>query len=231
MASSRPRGVRRGTRSPDLPFESNRRAAGGFLLPADAVTQLHEICAHLVHRRQVIETWGFGDKLVTGRGTNVLFAGPSGTGGTRLAAEIIAHELELDLYRIDLASVVSELHWGNREELGEDFHRCGNRQRDPVLRRSRRLAAAGDPRCGTRTIGYANLEISYLLQRMEQRHGLAILATNLRQNLDEAFTRRLAFIVRISVPRRDSPLSDMDRRLPASIPLAPDVDWLRSRSS
>jgi SpoVK/Ycf46/Vps4 family AAA+-type ATPase len=169
-----------------------------------------------------MERWGFGDKVVTGSGTNALFAGPSGTGKT-LAAEIVAHELQLDLYRIDLASVVSKYIGETEKNLDKIFAAAEGAngilffdEADALFGKRSEVRDSHDR--------YANLEISYLLQRMEQHCGVAILATNLRQNLDEAFTRRLAFIVQFPFPDEAHRYRIWTGVWPPSAPLAPDVD-------
>ena len=137
-----------------------------------------------------------------GRGATALFAGPSGTGKT-LAAEVIAGELGLDLYRIDLSGVVSKYIGETEKNLDRDLRRR-RATRTPCCSSTRRTrCSASAPRCSDAHDRYANIEISYLLQKMEAYDGVAILATNLRDNLDEAFTRRLAFIVNFPFPEDD----------------------------
>lgn len=193
-----------------------------LILPEDAIVQLREVCAQFTHRQQVLTEWGFGRKLAYGTGINALFAGPSGTGKT-MAAEIVANELGLDLYKIDLAGVVSKYIGETEKNLDKIFTTA--EQANAIL-----FFDEADALFGKRSEvkdshdRYANLEISYLLQKMEQYEGIAILATNLRQNLDEAFVRRLAFIVQFPFPDEA-----MRRRIwagiwPASVPLAEDVD-------
>lgn len=193
-----------------------------LILPKDAIGQLRDICAQFMHRRQVLEEWGFGRKLSYGTGINALFAGPSGTGKT-MAAEIVANDLGLDLYKIDLASVVSKYIGETEKNLDKIFTTAENAnailffdEADALFGKRSEVKDSHDR--------YANLEISYLLQKMEQYEGIAILATNLRQNLDEAFVRRLAFIVHFPFPDET-----MRRRIwagiwPASVPLAEELD-------
>ena len=146
-----------------------------LILSCDVCAQLREICAQVMQRRQVLEEWGFGKKLSLGKGTNALFAGPSGTGKTS-AAEIIAQELGLDLYKIDLSRVVSKY-------IGETEKNC-----DQIFRAARRSNAIlffdeADALWGKRSEvkdshdRYANLEIAFLLQKMDEYEGVAILAT------------------------------------------------------
>jgi ATP-dependent 26S proteasome regulatory subunit len=176
-----------------------------IVLPEDVFRQLQEIAAQVAHRPQVYETWGFGAKLSRGRGISALFAGPSGTGKT-MAAEILANHLELDLYRIDLAGVVSKYIGETEKNLRKVFDAA--EQSGAIL-----FFDEADALFGKRTEvkdshdRYANIEVNYLLQRMEDYRGLAILATNRKSLLDRAFLRRLRFLVDFPFPHA------ADRRL------------------
>jgi SpoVK/Ycf46/Vps4 family AAA+-type ATPase len=193
-----------------------------LVLPEDATAQLREICAQFVHRQQVLGAWGFGSKLSYGKGINALFAGPPGTGKT-MAAEVVANELGIDLYKIDLASVVSKYIGETEKNLDRIFTAAA--QANAIL-----FFDEADALFGKRSEvkdshdRYANLEISYLLQKMEQYEGVAILASNLRQNLDEAFVRRLNFIVHFPFPDADSRRRIWAGAWPAATPLADDID-------
>ena len=193
-----------------------------IVLPADALTQLREICQWVIHRQRVLGEWGFERKLSSGKGVTALFAGPSGTGKT-MAAEIIANELGVELYRIDLSGVVSKYIGETEKNLERIFTAAENAnailffdEADALFGRRSEVHDSHDR--------YANIEISYLLQRMEQYEGITVLATNLRQNLDESFVRRLAFTVHFPFP------DETDRRCiwagiwPAETPVAADVD-------
>lgn len=169
-----------------------------LVLPEAQKQILREVAAHVRQRAKVYESWGFADKGGRGLGISALFAGASGTGKT-MAADVLAQELRLDLYRIDLSSVVSKY-------IGET---------EKNLRRVFDAAEAGgvillfdeaDALFGKRSEvkdshdRYANMEVSYLLQRMESYRGLAILTTNLKDALDVAFLRRLRFVVKFPFP-------------------------------
>ena len=173
-----------------------------IVLPEDALHQLQEIAAQVAHRRQVYEAWGFGEKLSRGRGISVLFAGPSGTGKT-MAAEILANHLQLDLYRIDLSGVVSKYIGETEKNLRKVFDAA--EQSGAIL-----FFDEADALFGKRTEvkdshdRYANIEVNYLLQRMEDYRGLAILATNRKSALDRAFLRRLRFLVDFPFPDAES---------------------------
>jgi hypothetical protein len=168
-----------------------------LILPPQQMDALREIVAHVRQRTRVYERWGFG-RDGRGLGVSALFAGPSGTGKT-LAAEVLANELGLDAYRIDLSGVVSKY-------IGET---------EKNLRRVFDAAEAGgavlvfdeaDALFGKRTEvrdshdRYANIEVSYLLQRMESYRGLALLTSNFKNAIDEAFLRRLRFVVEFPFP-------------------------------
>ncbi len=169
-----------------------------IVLPEDVFRQLQEIASQVANRFQVYETWGFGAKLTRGRGISSLFSGPSGTGKT-MAAEILAEHLKLDLYRIDLAGVVSKYIGETEKNLKKVFDAA--EQSGAIL-----FFDEADALFGKRTEvkdshdRYANIEVNYLLQRMEDYRGLAILATNRKSILDWAFLRRLRFLVDFPLP-------------------------------
>ena len=169
-----------------------------LVLPESQRQVLRTICTHVRQRATVYDRWGFTTKSARGLGISALFAGASGTGKT-MAAEVLANELRLDLYRIDLSQVVSKY-------IGET---------EKNLRRVFRAAEGGaaillfdeaDALFGKRSEvkdshdRYANIEISYLLQRMESYRGLAILTTNMKEAIDPAFMRRIRFVVQFPFP-------------------------------
>jgi SpoVK/Ycf46/Vps4 family AAA+-type ATPase len=194
-----------------------------LVLPLDSVAQLHEICQRVAHRQRVLGEWGFDRKLSLGKGVNALFVGPPGTGKT-MAAEIIANELKLDLYRIDLAGVVSKYIGETEKNLDRVFSAAEDSnailffdEADALFGKRSEVRDSHDR--------YANLEISYLLQKMEEHEGVAILATNLRQNLDDAFMRRVAFTVHFPFPDESSRRRIWEQIWPPETPLADDVDF------
>lgn len=200
-----------------------------IILPSDALEQLHEICRRVTRRHQVMDQWGFDRKLSSGKGVNALFHGYSGTGKT-MAAEVIARELKLDLYKIDLAGVVSKYIGETEKNLDRIFLAAHNAnaillfdEADAILGKRSEVRDAHDR--------YANLEVSYLLQKMEEHEGISILSTNLRQNLDDAFLRRLAFTVAFPFPDEPSRQRIWVAIWPNETLLAPDVDaeWLARR--
>ncbi len=169
-----------------------------LVLPAAQKEILRAIAVHLRHRHRVYQDWGFADRSTRGLGISALFFGPSGTGKT-MAAEVIARQLELDLYRVDLASVVSKYIGETEKNLKKIFD--AGEAGGAVL-----LFDEADALFGKRSEvrdshdRYANVEVSYLLQRIEQYRGLAILTTNLKNALDPAFLRRIRFVVPFLFP-------------------------------
>jgi hypothetical protein len=169
-----------------------------IVLPDDAFRQLREIAAQVRLRTLVYETWGFGRKLGRGLGISALFSGPSGTGKT-FAAEILAGEFDLALYRIDLAGVVSKYIGETEKNLKKVFDAAEDSgavlffdEADALFGKRTEVRDSHDR--------YANIEINYLLQRMEDYAGLVVMATNMKSALDPAFLRRLRFIVDFPFP-------------------------------
>ncbi|MEM7796660.1 MAG: ATP-binding protein [Cyanobacteria bacterium P01_C01_bin.118] len=169
-----------------------------LILPEKEQTIIQEISAHVAQRSRVYQDWGFGSKSDRGLGISALFSGASGTGKTT-AAEVIAQDLNLDLYRIDLSSVVSKYIGETEKNLRRIFDAAEGG--GAIL-----LFDEADALFGKRSDvndskdRYANMEVSYLLQRMESYRGLAILTTNLKNSMDQAFLRRLRFVVQFPFP-------------------------------
>ena len=169
-----------------------------LVLPAAQQGTLRQIAAHVRHADLVNRRWGFAARHPRGLGLTALFAGPSGTGKT-MAAEVVAADLGLDLYRIDLATVVSKYIGETEKNLRQIFSAASGT--DAML-----LFDEADALFGKRSEvrdshdRYANLEVSYLLQQMEAYQGVAILTTNMPQALDQAFLRRLRFVVSFPFP-------------------------------
>ena len=169
-----------------------------LVLPEAQIQILRQIAAQVRHRSRVYEDWGFASKGQRGLGISALFSGASGTGKT-MAAEVLAGDLSLDLYRIDLSSVVSKYIGETEKNLRRVFDaaECGGSvllfdEADALFGRRSEVKDSHDR--------YANIEISYLLQRMESYRGLAILTTNMKEALDKAFLRRIRFHVQFPFP-------------------------------
>jgi len=169
-----------------------------LVLPEAQMRVLHQVAVHLRQRATVHEKWGFAEKYARGLGLSALFSGASGTGKT-MAAEVLAHTLGLDVFQIDLAGLVSKYIGETEKNLKRVFDAAEDS--GAIL-----LFDEADALFGKRTEikdshdRYANLEVSYLLQRMEAYRGLAILTTNMRQAIDAAFLRRLRFVVEFPFP-------------------------------
>lgn len=169
-----------------------------IVLPEPQRAILRDVAVHFRQRTTVYESWGFSAKSRRGLGISALFAGPSGTGKT-MAAEVLANELDLDLYRIDLSGVVSKYIGETEKNLARVFDAA--EEAGAIL-----LFDEADALFGKRTEvkdshdRYANIEVSYLLQRMEAYRGLAILTTNLKGSIDDAFLRRIRFLVNFPFP-------------------------------
>jgi vesicle-fusing ATPase len=196
---------------------ASRAGWSDIVLPTGHLDRLRDITRQVRHRFTVYDEWGFADRTSRGLGVTALFAGESGTGKT-LAAEIIANELSLDLYRVDLAATVSKYIGETEKNLSRLFDAAEGS--GAVL-----LFDEADALFGKRTEirdshdRYANLEVAYLLQRMESYRGLAILTTNLRSNLDRAFVRRLRFIMQFPFPDEEQRAEIWRKAFPPQTPL------------
>jgi SpoVK/Ycf46/Vps4 family AAA+-type ATPase len=193
-----------------------------IVLPDDRLQQMQEICNCVKYRALVYEEWGFDRKLSLGKGLNILFAGPSGTGKT-MAAEIMAAELGLDLYKIDLSTVVSKYIGETEKNLSRIFAEAQTSnailffdEADALFGKRSEVRDAHDR--------YANIEISYLLQKMEEYEGVVILATNLRKNMDDSFVRRIHFSVEFPFPAEKYRRRIWEGIWPDDIPMSPELD-------
>jgi hypothetical protein len=196
-----------------------------LVLPETQLRILREIGVHVRQRMKVYETWGFAAKSSRGLGISALFAGASGTGKT-MAAEVLANELRLDLNCIDLSQVVSKYIGETEKNLRKVFDAA--EEGGAIL-----LFDEADALFGKRSEvkdshdRYANIEISYLLQRMEDYRGLAILTTNMKSALDTAFLRRIRFVVQFPFPDAAQRAEIWGRIFPADTPTELlDVDKL-----
>lgn len=199
-----------------------KRRWDDLVLPTNILNQLQEFCQHIRHRTRVYNQWGFSDKLTLGKGLTALFTGASGTGKT-LSAEVLATETGLDLYRVDLASVVSKYIGETEKNLSRVFQDAQTSnailffdEADALFGKRSDVKDAHDR--------YANIEVNYLLQQVEDYEGAIILASNYSKNIDDAFLRRLQFKVEFPFPNEALRLAIWQRIFPAQAPLAADVD-------
>ncbi len=194
-----------------------------LVLPPEVVLEIREFIARIKHRRLVYQEWGFGRKVAKGLGLSALFSGPPGTGKTMVAG-IIADELKLDLYQIDLSKVVSKWIGETEKNLGElfDAAEAGHAillfdEADSLFAKRTEVKSSNDR--------YANLEVNYLLQRMESFAGVVILTTNHETAIDEAFRRRLSLRVDFPVPESDERERLWRTLLPKEAAVSSDIDF------
>jgi len=192
-----------------------------LVLPDLQMQTLRHLAAQVKHRMKVYETWGFSAKGRRGLGVNALFCGESGTGKT-LAGEVLARELDLDLYCIDLAAVVSKYIGETEKNLKEVFDAAEEGgalllfdEADALFGKRAEVKDSRDR--------YANIEVGYLLQRMESYQGLAILTTNMKTSMDRSFQRRLRFILNFPFPDAEQREAIWARVFPVGVP-ARDLD-------
>ncbi|BAZ37708.1 AAA ATPase central domain-containing protein [Calothrix sp. NIES-4101] len=195
-----------------------------IVLPPEETSLLQQIADQVKQRSKVYQEWGFENRMNRGLGISALFAGESGTGKT-MAAEVIANELSLNLYRIDLSAVVSKYIGETEKNLRRLFDAAEDGgailffdEADALFGKRSEVKDSHDR--------YANIEINYLLQRMEAFRGLAILATNMRNALDHAFVRRLRFIVTFQFPNPPERQKIWQKAFPEEVPTV-NLDFAR----
>ena len=193
-----------------------------LVLPERQREMLRSISAYLRHRDQVLSEWGYERTVARSQGLKVLFAGESGTGKT-MAAQVLAAELGLDLFRVDLATIVSKYIGETEKNLERIFTAADNSnailffdEADALFGKRSEVSDSHDR--------YANIEVAYLLQRMELYPGAVILATNFRRNIDDAFVRRLDFVVDFPFPEVEDRKKIWRLVLPQAAPVADDID-------
>ncbi len=194
-----------------------------LILPPRQKRVLSAIAAQVRHRSAVYEEWGFGERYMgRGLGVSALFSGPSGAGKS-MAGEVLGSELSLDVYRVDLSAIVSKWVGETEKNLRRVFDTAEEGsailqfdEADALFGRRSEVKDSHDR--------HANIEVSYLLQRLEEYRGLTILTTNLRNNIDDAFMRRLRFVVDFKFPNLIERIAIWQRIFPGDTPLA-DVDF------
>jgi ATPase family associated with various cellular activities (AAA) len=193
-----------------------------LVLPARQLELLQSISAYLRHRDLVLSEWGYERAVARTQGLKVLFAGESGTGKT-MAAQVLAHGLGLELFRIDLATVVSKYIGETEKNLDRIFTAAQGSnailffdEADALFGKRSEVNDSHDR--------YANIEVAYLLQKMESYPGAVVLATNFRRNIDDAFLRRLDFVIDFPFPEAEDRVRIWRLLLPSTAPLAEDLD-------
>jgi hypothetical protein len=193
-----------------------------LVLPERQLELLRSISAYLRHRDRVLSEWGYEATVSRTQGLKVLFAGESGTGKT-MAAQVLGAVLGLDLFRVDLATIVSKYIGETEKNLERIFTAADGSnailffdEADALFGKRSEVSDSHDR--------YANIEVAYLLQRMEAYPGAVILATNFRRNIDDAFVRRLDFLIDFPFPEPDDRRRIWKLVLPADAPVAEDVD-------
>lgn len=194
-----------------------------LILPPASKDLLRAACDQVRYQHVVYKEWGFGAKLPYGRGLSLLFSGPPGTGKT-MGAQVVAGELQLELYKVDLAGVVSKYIGETEKNLREIFREAAKSQAvlffdeaDVLFNKRTEVKEANDR--------YNNMEAAFMLQEIEEYDGVCVLATNYIQNIDEAFKRRLKFIIEFPFPNREYRLKLWRTVFPATVPLAEELDW------
>jgi DNA polymerase III delta prime subunit len=194
-----------------------------LVLPKDTLDALKEVTRFARYKPFLLEEWGFAAKLPYGKGVSAILAGPPGTGKT-MVAQLLAKELGYDLYRIDLSQVVNKYIGETEKNLARIFDEAENAhavlffdEADSLFAKRTEVKSSNDR--------YANLEVNYLLQRMETYDGVTLLATNLEQGLDDAFKRRVRFSVQFELPEEPERMLLWRSMFPPKVPLAEDIDW------
>ncbi len=193
-----------------------------LVLPERPLEVLHSISAYLRHRDLVLSEWGYGRTVARNQGLTTLFAGESGTGKT-MAAQVLARDLGLELFRIDLATVISKYIGETEKNLDRIFTAAEGSnailffdEADALFGKRSEVSDSHDR--------YANIEVAYLLQKMEAYSGAVILATNFRHNIDDAFLRRLDFVIDFPFPEPEDRARIWGLVLPDEAPLGDDID-------
>ena len=191
-------------------------------MDARAEKLLRKVCDRVLYRKTVNDDFGFGKKLPYGRGISVVLYGPPGTGKT-MAAQVLAKELGLDIYRIDLSQISSKYIGETEKNLGAVFDAAKNSnailffdEADSLFSKRTEVSSSHDK--------YANAETSYLLQKIEEYPGISILATNNMQNFDAAFKRRITYMIPIEEPSEETRLALWTNAFPQGTPLSKEID-------
>lgn len=197
---------------------------GDLILPSEQKQKLLHILNRVRNHRRVYEEWGFLEKSAYGNGVSMVFAGPPGTGKT-MAAQVIASELGMELYRVELPSVVDKYIGETQKKLNRIFEEAQKStailffdEADVLFGKRTEIRESNDR--------YSNMEIAFLLQKMEEHEGVSILATNYLQNFDEAFRRRIGDIVDFPMPDQDQREQMWRTMLPERLPVSEEMDYV-----
>ncbi len=195
----------------------------GVVLPAEAKAQVKEILEYAKNLHNVLDVWGFRQRSPYGNALSVLFAGPPGTGKTLLACAL-ANELGKVLYRVDISRIVDKYIGETEKNLGRIFDEAAKAQAiilfdeaDALFAKRTEVKSSNDRN--------SNMEINFLLQKLESYNGITILTTNLSKSIDEAFRRRLRFIIDFPMPDVSSRIALWKRMMPPEAPLSDDIRW------
>ena len=196
-----------------------------IVLEKDCKEKLQNICDRIKYKNKVYDDWNFLSKLPYGEGISALFYGPPGTGKT-MAAKLIADQAGCELYKIDLSQVINKYVGETEKNLNDIFDKASKTnvilffdEADSIFSKRTNVSSSNDK--------YSNLETSYLLQKIEEYKGISILATNFLSGFDEAFKRRIKFIVNFNVPNKDNRLLLWKKSFPKEVKISLDVDFLR----
>lgn len=194
-----------------------------LILPRVSLQRVREVAAAIKYRHVVYSEWGFAERISAGHGLKALFAGASGTGKT-MTAGVIARELGLDLFKIDLSAIVSKYIGETEKNLDSIFRAAHSSnailffdEADALFGKRSEVKDAHDR--------YANIEVAYLLQKIEEYEGVVILASNLSKNIDDAFARRMHYVVEFPLPDERDREQLWKGMFPPQVPLSQDVDF------
>ena len=194
-----------------------------LVLPKAEVKLLKDACAHVKYRHTVYHTWGFSKKAAYGRGLSMLFAGPPGTGKT-MAAQVVTNQLHMQMYKIQLSQIVSKYIGETEKNLRQVFTEAKNAncilffdEMDALFGKRSEVKDSHDR--------HANIETAYLLQQMEEYDGVVLMATNLLQNIDEAFMRRINFVITFPFPDAPTRKRLWQKMLDTPAPKSEDIDY------
>jgi SpoVK/Ycf46/Vps4 family AAA+-type ATPase len=194
-----------------------------LVLKKDQKEILMQACNHVKYKHIVYNEWKFNEKRAYGNGVCILFTGSPGTGKT-MAAQVVANNLNINMYKVDLSAITSKYIGETEKNIKKLFYEAKKSnavlffdEADTIFGKRTEVKDSNDK--------YANMDAAYLLQKIEEYEGISILATNYIQNIDEAFIRRISFIVRFSMPEFNERKLIWEKSFPAAMPLERDLDF------